>query len=451
MASALTSPGPQPPTGRWAPAARISDPCEPPLTTNEQLLQRRNAAVPRGPFHVAPIFAARAEGVRVWDVEGREYLDFCGGIGVLNVGHNHPRVVAAVQAQLNSFIHTCFHVVMYEEYVRLAERLNTLVPIEGPCKTALFNSGAEAGENAVKIARAYTKRPAVVAFERGFHGRTLLGMSLTGKVKPYSAGFGPFAPEIYRLPYEPFFHPGIATDREVEKGANAALDHLFAYHIEAESIACVIAEPVLGEGGFYPIHPVALRVLRQRCKDAGILYVSDEVQSGFGRCGAMFAIQRYGLEPDMVAMAKSLAGGMTLSAVTARAEIMDAPGPGGIGGTYGGSPLACAAANAVLDVMEEESLAERALLIGEAVMEGFHALKDHHPFITGVHGLGAMCGLEIDTPARASAICNAARERGLLIMTASGNVIRTLMPLVISVEDLEAGLDRLAASVAACR
>lgn len=423
--------------------------------TNSELLRRRNEAVPRGPFHVAPIFAARAEGVRITDVEGREYLDFCGGIGVLNVGHNHPRVVAAIQEQLGRFIHTCFHVVMYEDYVRLAERLNALVPIEGPCRTALFNSGAEAGENAVKICRAFTKRPAVVAFERGFHGRTLLGMSLTGKVKPYSAGFGPFAPEVYRLPYEPFFHPGIASDRDVERGAHAALDHLFAYHIEAESIACVMAEPVLGEGGFYPIHPAALRVLRQRCKDAGIVYVSDEVQSGFGRCGAMFAIERYEVEPDMVAMAKSLAGGMVLSAVTARAEIMDAPGPGGIGGTYGGNPLACAAANAVLDIMEDEDLPGRALEIGEVVMEHFRALQERHRFIGSVHGLGAMCGLEfVDATgapdaARAAKVCTAARERGLLVMTASGNVIRTLMPLVISDEDLRQGLAILAAAVAA--
>lgn len=423
--------------------------------TNKELLDRRQAAVPRGPFHVAPIFAERAENARVWDVEGNEYIDFAGGIGVLNVGHNHPRVVAAVKEQADKFLHTCFHVVMYEEYIRLAERLNALVPINAPCKTTLFNSGAEAGENAIKISRAYTKRQGVIAFERGFHGRTLLGMTLTGKCKPYSQGFGPFAPEVYRLPYMPFFATAAElTDAEVEKQAHEAIDHLFAYHVEPENIACLIVEPVLGEGGFRPLHCVAAKILYDRFKEIGAVFIADEVQSGFGRCGAMFAIERYKLEPDMVAMAKSLAGGMVLSGVTARAEIMDAPQIGGIGGTYGGNPLSCAAANAVLDVMEDENLPARAEEIGGKVMKLFRDLHATHKFVAEPRGLGAMCALEIVQPgthkpdvAKAGAICKKALENGLLIMTASGNVIRTLMPLTISNADLEAGLQKLKAAV----
>lgn len=428
-------------------------------TTNEELLARRNAAVPRGLFHVAPIFAARAEGARLWDVEGKEYLDFCGGIGVLNTGHCHPRVVAAVEEQLHKFMHTAFNVAMYEEYVRLAERLNALMPIQGPCKTAFFNSGAEAGENAIKICRAATKRTGVVCFERGFHGRTLLGMTLTGKRKPYSAGFGPFAPEVYRLPYMPFFAtPRELTDAEVEAQAHEALEHLFAYHVEAENVACVIVEPVLGEGGFRPLHCVAARVLWETCRKNGILFIADEVQSGFARCGALFAIERYQLEPDLVAMAKSIGGGMVLSGVSGRAAIMDAPGVGGIGGTFGGHPLACAAANAVLDVIAEENLCDRALSIGRRVMEVLSALEKEHPHVGDVRGLGAMCGLEVVDPAtglpdaaRASKICKVALEHGLLIMTASGNVLRTLMPLVITDEELERGLAILSKAVAAAR
>jgi 4-aminobutyrate aminotransferase/(S)-3-amino-2-methylpropionate transaminase len=424
--------------------------------TNQELLKRREAAVPRGPFHVTPIFAARAQGALLWDVEGREYIDFAGGIGVLNVGHNHPHVVAAVHEQADRFLHTCFHVVAYEEYIRLAERINALVPINGPVKTAFFNSGAEAGENAVKIARAYTKRTGVVGFERGFHGRTLLGMTLTGKCKPYSQGFGPFAPEVYRLPYMPFFATQREmTDSEVKHSTHEALDHLFAYHVEPENIACVMAEPVLGEGGFRALHPVALQILRDRCRDNGILFISDEVQSGFARCGATFAIERYGIEPDMVAMAKSIAGGLVLSGVSGRAEIMEAPQIGGIGGTFGGSPLSCAAANAVLDVLEAENLSARAQVIGDRVMQVFNALLERHPHVGDARGLGAMCCIEIVDPAtgkadvaRAGRICRLALEQGLIIMTASGNVIRTLMPLVITDEQLERALTILQKAVA---
>jgi len=421
---------------------------EPKAATNQDLVRRQEAAVPRGPFHVGPIFADRAAGALIWDVEGREYIDFCGGIGVLNVGHNHPRVVAAVKAQADRFLHTCWHVAMYEPYLDLAERLNALVPIEGPCKTTFFNSGAEAVENAVKIARYATGRPAAVAVERGFHGRTLLGMTLTGKTMPYGKGFGPFAPAVHHLPWEPLYRHGPEVDDDqVRAAVTAACDHLFAYHVPAEEVACLVMEPVLGEGGFYPVHPAALRTVREICDQRGILLVLDEVQSGFGRCGAWFACERYGVCGDLVTMAKSLAGGLPLSAVTGRAAVMDAPHVGGIGGTYGGNPVACAAALAVLDVMEEERLPARAQVIGSHVMVAFDRLVQAHDHVTGAHGLGAMCGLEIRDAETTGRILAAARERGLLAMAASGHVIRTLMPLVITDEQLERGLAILAAAV----
>jgi len=421
-----------------------------------ELLARRQAAVPRGPFNVHPIFADRARGARLWDADGREYLDFCGGIGVVNAGHNHPRVVAAVRQQAKRFLHTCWHIAMYEPYVALAERLNELAPCPGPLKTAFFNSGAEAGENAVKIARTATGRTAVVGFERGFHGRTLLAMSLTGKVRPYTAGFGPFAPEVYRLPYVPFFRPpGDADDDAVAAGAGAALDHLFAYQVEPESVACVLVEPVLGEGGFYPAHPAAIRRLRETCREHGIVFATDEVQTGFGRCGAMFACERYELDPDLVMTAKSLAGGLPLSGVTGRAELMDGPGVGGIGGTFGGNPVACAAALAALEVIEEEDLPGRARAIGDRIMAAFGEWQARYPHVAGARGLGAMCGIDLvdpdsgaPDPARAGRVVGAARARGLLVMTASGNVIRTLMPLVITDKELDRGLAILGEALA---
>jgi 4-aminobutyrate aminotransferase/(S)-3-amino-2-methylpropionate transaminase len=425
-------------------------------SANEQLLRRREAAVPRGPFNAAPIFVDRALGAEVWDVDGKRYVDFAGGIGTLNVGHNHPRVVEAIRSQAERLIHACWHVAMYSPYVELAERLNAIVPIGGACRTALFNSGAEAVENAVKIARTATKRTAVVAFERGFHGRTLLGMSLTGKVRPYSFGFGPFAPEVYRLPCVPFFDPPDNwSDERVAQEVSVAIEALFHYHVDASEIACVVMEPILGEGGFFPAHPSAIRTLRRICAENGILFIADEVQSGFGRCGAMFACERYGIEPDLVTMAKSLAAGMPLSAVTGRAELMDVPEVGGIGGTYGGNPVACAAANAVLDIFESEDLTERANAIGATTMAILSGLTERHDFVARARGLGAMCAIEIcdgesgaPDSARTAAIIARARERGLLLISASGNVIRTLMPLVIPDELLEEGLDILDAAVA---
>ncbi len=419
---------------------------------NADLLKRRQEAIPRGPFHIAPIFAVRAEGAKLWDADGNEYIDFCGGIGVLNVGHNHPRVVEAIKQQADKLIHSCWHVAMYEPYLEVCERLNALAPTGADNRTALFNSGAEAGENAIKIARCATGRQGVIAFERGFHGRTLLGMTLTGKVKPYSAGFGPFAPEVYRLPYQPFFDP--PPDSDVKAGAQAALDRLFAYHIEPENTACVIVEPVLGEGGFYPIHPGAMQVLYEATRKHGIVFISDEVQTGFGRCGAMLACERYGIAPDMVATAKSLAGGMPLSAVTGRAEILNAPEVGGIGGTFGGNPLACAAANAVLDIMRDENLPARANEIGARVLDSFRALESRHAFVAKARGLGAMCAIEFvngagPDPDRAKRVLDAARERGLLAMAASGNELRTLMPLVIRDDDLTRALEILNEAVSA--
>lgn len=422
--------------------------------SSTELLKRREDAVPRGTFHIAPIFVDRALGALLWDTDGREYVDFCGGIGVVNVGHNHPRVVEAVREQAGRYLHACWHVAMYEPYLELAERLNRAVPMPGPNKTVFFNSGAEAGENAVKIARAFTRRPAVVTFERGFHGRTLLAMTMTGKVKPYTEGFGPFAPEVYRLPVAPFFGRPQRSDAEIEADCRGALERLFAYTIEAAAVSCILVEPVLGEGGFLPIHPAALEVLREVTREHGILLASDEVQTGFGRCGSLFAIERYGVVPDMVLMAKSLGGGLPLSAVTAPAEIMDAPQVGGIGGTFGGNPLACAAGNAVLDVIEDEKLCARAEVIGARVLERFEALVERHALAGDAHGLGAMCGLEIvhpetgkADPGLAGRILTAARQEGLLVMTASGYVIRTLMPLVITDAQLERGLDALEKAV----
>ncbi|HVS62747.1 MAG TPA: 4-aminobutyrate--2-oxoglutarate transaminase [Thermoanaerobaculia bacterium] len=420
------------------------------------LLARREKAVSRGTFHIAPLFAARGKGALLWDVDGKEYVDFCGGIGVLNVGHCHPRVIAAIREQSERFVHTCWNVAMYEPYVELAERLNDLAPIAGEAKSVFFNSGAEANENAVKIARVATGRQGVVAFERGFHGRTLLTMTMTGKVRPYSAGFGPFAPEVYRLPYEPFFAPASTPDSEVDRACGVALEHLFAYHAEPEAIACLVIEPVLGEGGFLPVHPAAFRVLRETCDRHGIVLVADEVQTGFGRCGALFACERYGVRADLVLMAKSLGAGLPLSAVTGRAELMDASPVGGIGGTYGGNPVACAAALAVLDVIEEEDLCARAEVIGERVRARFEELCADHAALANARGLGAMCALDVVDPrtqapdvARATRLLAHAQERGLLAMTANGNAVRTLMPLVITDEQLDRGLDALAAAAGA--
>jgi len=418
---------------------------------SEALLRRRQKAVARGVATAHPIFADRALGVRLRDVDGREYLDFAGGIGVLNVGHLHPRVTAAVRDQLERFSHTCFQVAMYETYVSLAERLNALTPGTFEKKTILLTTGVEAIENAVKIARAFTGRPAIVAFTHGFHGRTLMGMTLTGKAGVYKQAFGPFAPEVYHAPY-PYPYRGWSTERALD-----ALEELFRTVVAAERVAAVLIEPVLGEGGFVPAPADFLRALRRIADERGLLLVVDEIQSGFGRTGQMFAVEHAGVVPDLIAMAKSMAGGFPLSAVVGRADAMDAPATGGLGGTYAGHPLACAAAHAVLDVFQEERLLDRARAQGEQLRGRLGPLAARLPRMGEVRGLGPMIGLELvedpatrePAPVRTRRVLDLARERGLLLLRAGthDNVVRLLAPLVASEAELALGLDILAASL----
>ena len=429
------------------------------LSRTEELLNRRRAAVPRGVFNVAPIFADSAEGVWLHDVDGKTYLDFAGGLGVLNVGHRHPHVLAALRAQLDRYLHTCFHVAMYEPYVALAERLNEITPGDFPKKTMLVNSGAEAVENAVKIARAATGRKAVITFEHAFHGRTLLGLSLTSKVDPYKVAFGPFAPEVYRVPYPypyrcPQKHSGTCTAHVI-----ATIEEAFRVQVDADDVAAVIIEPVTGEGGFIVPPPDFLPALADLCRQHGILLIADEVQTGFGRTGRVFAVEHAGVEPDLLVAGKSLASGLPLASVTGRADLMEAPQVGGLGGTYGGNPLACVAALAVIDVMQREGFLERAQAIGVHVLARFQTMQRRFPIIGDVRGLGAMVGMELvedresKTPARAATaqVLAGCLERGLLILKSGvyDNVIRILAPLVISDEDLERGLNILEEALAA--
>lgn len=414
------------------------------MTTNAELHERRGAAIARGIGASFPIYADRAANAELWDVEGKRYVDFTGGIAVLNTGHVHPQVVAAVQAQLDRFSHTCFMVAGYEPAIALAERLNQLAPGPSLKKTALFNTGAEAVENAVKIARAHTGRPGAIAFSGGFHGRTLLALALTGKVVPYKTGFGPFPAEIYHAPY-PYPFRGVST-----ADALAGIEHIFKEDIEPERVAAIVVEPVLGEGGYVPAPPEFLTAIRRICDDNGIVFVADEVQTGFGRTGRWFAVEHADVEPDLVTMAKSLAGGFPLSAVTGKAEIMDAPGPGGLGGTYGGNPLACAAALAVIDVIETEGLAERATAIGGKVIKTVDGWAEADPRIGEVRGLGGMVGIELVSdpatgqpdPDRTKAITTAALEEGLLLLSCGvyGNVIRVMVPLTADDEIVDEGL-----------
>jgi len=429
------------------------------LSRTEELLNRRRAAVPRGVFNVAPIFADSAEGVWLHDVDGKTYLDFAGGLGVLNVGHRHPQVLAALRAQLDRYLHTCFHVAMYEPYVALAERLNEITPGDFPKKTMLVNSGAEAVENAVKIARAATGRKAVITFEHAFHGRTLLGLSLTSKVDPYKVAFGPFAPEVYRVPYPypyrcPQKHSGTCTAHVI-----ATIEEAFRVQVDADDVAAVIIEPVTGEGGFIVPPPDFLPALADLCRRHGILLIADEVQTGFGRTGRVFAVDHAGVEPDLLVAGKSLASGLPLASVTGRADLMEAPQVGGLGGTYGGNPLACVAALAVIDVLQSEGFLERAQALGANVLARFQTMQRRFPVIGEVRGLGAMVGMELvedresKTPARAATaqVLAACLERGLLILKSGvyDNVIRILVPLVISDEDLERGLNVLEEALAA--
>jgi 4-aminobutyrate aminotransferase/(S)-3-amino-2-methylpropionate transaminase len=421
------------------------------MADNKSLLARREKAVPRGPFNTVPAFAAKAEGARITDVEGNEYIDFAGGIGVLNTGHRHPRVVEAIKRQADSFLHTCFHVFMYESYVELAERINDLAPGDFAKKSFFLNSGAEAVENAVKIARYKTKRPAVVAFQNAFHGRTLLTMSLTSKSKPYKFGFGPFAPEIYRAPYAYCYRCPLGL--EYPRCSVACADYLeefFVSYVAAEEVAALLVEPVQGEGGFVTPPPEYFPKLRAICDKYGIQMIVDEIQTGFGRTGKIFAIDHWDVAPDMITVAKSLAGGMPLSGVVGRAELLDDPHVGGLGGTYGGNPLCCAAALAVLDALEQDDLLRRGEQLGETLRARFLAMQEEFEIIGDVRGKGPMLALELvedresKLPAteKAKALVGYCREKGLIILACGnfGNVIRTLMPLVISDEELERGL-----------
>jgi len=424
---------------------------------NATLQARKEAAVPRGLATALPVFAARAEGSEITDVEGRRYIDFAGGIAVLNTGHLHPKVKAAVQAQLENFSHTCVQVTPYESYVRLAERLNAIAPVRGPAKTVFLTTGAEAVENAVKIARAHTGRPGVIAFSGAFHGRTLLGMALTGKVVPYKVGFGPMPADIYHLPFPVAYH-----GKEV-RASLEAIETLFKADIDPARIAAFIIEPVQGEGGFYQAQPELMRGLREIADRHGILLIVDEVQTGFARTGKMFALEHTGVRADLCTMAKSLAGGFPLSAVTGTAAIMDGPGPGGLGGTYGGSPLGCAAANAVLDVIEEEGLIERANRIGETLVRRIRELQSSN-LLAGVIGdiraVGAMVAMELvaggdadrPDPDLTRALVARAAEKGLVLLSCGvrGNVIRFLCPLTTSDALVNEGMDILGDALREC-
>ena len=410
---------------------------------NADIARRRAESVPRGVGCVHPISVARASGARIWDVEGREYIDFVGGIGVLNLGHANPAVVDAIDAQARLYTHLCFQVTSYEPYVEVAEALNAIAPFTAPAKTLLLTTGSEATENAIKIARAHTGRPAVIAFQHGYHGRTLLALSMTGKNAPYKQNFGPFCAEIYHAPFPHALH-GWTTERALE-----ALDDIFSSTVSADRIAAIIIEPVLGEGGFVPVPFDYMRALRALCDRYGIVLICDEIQSGFGRTGKRFAVEHSGVEPDLVTVAKSLAGGMPLAAVVGRAEIMDAPAPGGLGGTYAGNPVACAAALASIEALDARLL-DRAELIGDRIRRAFEGIARRHPqAVTDVRGLGAMIGIEFaaNHAANVARIVTDARERGVLLMPAgAGNVIRALVPLVIDDRTLDDALARIAQS-----
>jgi 4-aminobutyrate aminotransferase/(S)-3-amino-2-methylpropionate transaminase len=415
------------------------------MSTNSELLARREQAVARGVANMHNIYAARAENAEVWDVEGKRYIDFAGGIGVLNTGHRHPKVMAAVQEQINRYTHTCFQVLPYEPYIELAERLNRLAPGSGPNKTLFLTTGAEAVENAVKIARAYTGRSALIAFNGGYHGRTMMTLGLTGKVLPYKAGFGPFPAEIFHAPFPIDVH-GMTSEQSL-----AAVHNIFKFDVEASRVAAIIVEPVQGEGGFYVAPFDFLQELRALCDEHGILLIADEVQAGAGRTGKFFAMEHSGVCPDLTTLAKSIAGGIPISAVVGRADVMDSVGPGGLGGTYAGSPLGCAAALAVLDVFEKEGILERSLQLGEHLMMRLHGMADRMNCIGDVRGLGSMVAMElfkdgdrgIPDPDLAKRLVAAAAERGLILLSCGifGNTIRVLVPLTVSDKIVDEGLD----------
>ncbi len=419
------------------------------MASNAELLERRGKAVARGVATATPVYAARAENAEIWDADGKRYIDFAGGIAVQNTGHRHPKVMAAVREQLDRFTHTAFQVMAYEPYIALAERLNKLAPFKGPAKTVLFTTGAEATENAVKIARAATRRSGVITFTGGFHGRTLLTMALTGKTLPYKKSFGPMPAEIFHVPFQ-VPHHGVSVEDSLK-----ALQFLFKADIEPTRVAAIMIEPVQGEGGFYVAPTELLVALRKLCDEHGILLVSDEVQAGFARTGRMFGIEHSGVEPDLIAIAKSLAAGLPLSGVVGRAAVMDAAEPGGLGGTYGGNPLACAAALAVLDVIEQEKLLARADALGQrmkARLEKMARRNDLLP-IAAIRGPGAMIGFEIvkerggfdPDPEATKLVTERALKLGLVVLSCGvyGNVIRILVPLTAAEALVDEGMDIL--------
>jgi 4-aminobutyrate aminotransferase/(S)-3-amino-2-methylpropionate transaminase len=417
----------------------------------QELLARKEENVPRGPFNTVPTFVAKAEGALLTDVDGNTFIDFAGAIGSLNAGHCPPAVVEALKEQLDQYIHTCFHVMMYEPYVQLAEKLNQITPGNHAKKTFFLNSGAEAVENAVKIARKYTGRKAIISFERGFHGRTLLAMSLTSKVRPYKYEFGPFAPDVYKMSYPYYYRaPYGVTPEEVDAEVLRRFEDFFLGEVAPDDVAAVIMEPVQGEGGFVVPSKHFVQGVKAICEKHGILFIADEVQTGFGRTGRMFAMEHFDVVPDLIVMSKSIAAGLPISAVTGRAEIMEAPNPGEIGGTYGGSPLGCVAALKVIEMMEQDNLPERGRVIGENIMQRFRQFRERYKEVGDVRGLGAMCAIEIvkDKASKepdkelTAKIVQTCGRRGLVLLSAGlySNVIRILSPLVITDDQLEEGL-----------
>ncbi len=419
------------------------------MTNNADLAARRTAAVARGIGHATTLYAGRAENAELWDADGNRFIDFAGGIAVLNTGHRHPKVQAAALKQMDAFTHTAFQVVPYESYIALAEKINALAPIDGSAKCAFFTTGSEAVENAVKIARCHTRRDGIIAFTGGFHGRTALTSAMTGKVVPYKKDLGPQQPGIYHLPF-PFEAHGIDTDDTLKM-----LDYLFKADIAPDAVAAIIIEPVQGEGGFLITPPELMRRLRKKCDEHGILLIADEVQTGFGRTGKLFAMENYDVKPDLMTMAKSLAGGYPLSGVVGRAEVMDAPIVGGLGGTYGGNPVACAAALAVLEVIEEEKLLDAANAQGARLKSRLEALAQRNDIVpmTAIRGLGAMIAFDIVTERGSHApdavaaknVCMKAQENGLILLSCGvyANTIRLLAPLTASDDILDEGLARL--------
>ena len=423
------------------------------MATSAELQARRVAAVPRGVGNVTQIFAKRAKNAELWSEEGKRFIDFGAGIAVVNTGHQHPKIVAAIEEQLKSFSHVCFQVTPYENYVTLAERLNKIAPVAGPAKTMLVSTGAEAVENAIKVARAFTGRACIISFGGGFHGRTHMGMALTGKVVPYKKGFGPFPPGIYHAVFPNAYH-GVSNEQSLQ-----SIQHIFKYSIDPSNVAAIIIEPVQGEGGFN-IAPVEfLKSLRALCDEHGIMLIADEIQTGFARTGKMFAFEHAGIKADVVTLAKGLAGGLPLAAIVGRADVMDASNPGGLGGTYAGNPIACAAAHAVLDVIDEEKLCERSRAIGEIILRRLGQLKERSNLncIGDIRGLGAMCALELvkdiasgePDAGLTSALLKTASDKGLILLSCGtyANVIRFLVPLTASDALVEEGMDIFADSL----